>query len=54
MPILIQQTGGDSEKMQALMLKAQNDPEGFFNSLPPEIQAKIKNVAIASEKSNAK
>jgi hypothetical protein len=50
MPILIQQTGGNDEKMQALMLKAQTDPEGFLNSLPPDAQAKIKNLANAVEK----
>ncbi len=50
MPILIQQTGGNDEKMQALMLKAQTDPEGFLNSLPPDVQAKIKNLANAVEK----
>ena len=50
MPMLIQQTGGDSEKMQALMLKAQTDPQGFLNSLPPDIQTKIKNLANAVEK----
>lgn len=50
MPFLIQQTGGDDEKMQALMLKAQTDPEGFLNSLPPDVQARIKNLATATEK----
>ena len=50
MPMLIQQTGGDSEKMQALLLKAQTDPQGFLNSLPPDIQTKIKNLANAVEK----
>ena len=50
MPTLIQQTGGDPEKMQALMLKAQTDPEGFFNSLSPDAQAKIKNIANTVEK----
>ena len=50
MPMLIQHTGGDPEKMQALMLKAQTDPEGFFNSLSPDAQAKIKNIANTVEK----
>jgi hypothetical protein len=50
MPFLIEQTGGDLEKLQALMLKAQNDPAGFLNSLPADIQAKIKNAAKAVEK----
>jgi hypothetical protein len=50
MPILMQQTGGDQQKMQVLMLKAQTDPEGFFNSLSPDAQAKIKSLAITVEK----
>ncbi|MGZ4956172.1 MAG: hypothetical protein ACXV8Q_13780 [Methylobacter sp.] len=50
MPILLQQTGGDPAKMQALMLKAQTDPESFLNSLSPEVQAKIKNSSDAVEK----
>ena len=54
MPFLVQQTGGDPVKMQALMQKAQTDPEGFFNSLSPEIQAKIQSLANEVEKSKAK
>jgi hypothetical protein len=50
MPVLAQQTNGDPEKMQLLLLKAQTDPEGFMNSLPPETQAKIKNIAASVEK----
>jgi uncharacterized iron-regulated membrane protein len=50
MPILIQQTGGDPEKMQLFMLKAQTDPEKFLNSLPLDVQAKIKNIAKTVEK----
>ncbi|MCK9620955.1 MAG: hypothetical protein M0R47_10520 [Methylobacter sp.] len=53
MPILEQQAGGDPVKMQALMLKAQTDPEGFLNSLSPEIRAMIKNVSNAVEKNQA-
>lgn len=50
MPFLLQQSGDDPEKMQAIVQKAQNDPEAFFNSLPPEIQTKIKALADALEK----
>ncbi|HEY8036794.1 MAG TPA: hypothetical protein VIF37_14535 [Methylobacter sp.] len=53
MPILMQQAGGDPEKMQAIMLKAQTDPEGFLNSLSLEIQAKIRNASNALEKDQA-
>jgi hypothetical protein len=45
MPTLEKQAGGDPAKLQAIILKAQADPEGFLNSLPPELLAKIKNVA---------
>lgn len=54
MPILVQQSGGDTAKMQELMQKAQTDPETFFNSLPAELQTKIKNAASAVEKTKAK
>jgi hypothetical protein len=50
MPFLLQQSAGDPAKMQALMLKAQTDPESFLNSLPREIQAKIQKVASDIEK----
>ena len=50
MPFLLQQSAGDPAKMQALMLKAQTDPESFLNSLPPELQAKIQKVASDIEK----
>jgi hypothetical protein len=50
MPILVSQSGGDPDKMLAIMQKAQTDPEGFFNSLPLEIQNKIKSAADSMEK----
>ena len=50
MPILVQQAGEDPAKMQAILLKAQDDPVSFLNSLPREIQVKIKNAANAVEK----
>lgn len=53
MPVLVQQADGDSVKMQAILMKAQTDPESFLNSLSPEIQAKIKNISNAVEKSKA-
>lgn len=54
MSILVQQTNGDSAKMQALLLKAQDNPEEFLNSFPPEIQEKIKNIANTVEKNQLK
>ena len=53
MPILVQQAGEDPTKMQAILLKAQADPVNFLNSLPPEIQVKIKNAANAVDKNQA-
>jgi hypothetical protein len=53
MPILVQQAGEDTTKMQAILFKAQTDPVSFLNSLPPEIQAEIKKVANAIEKNQA-
>ena len=50
MPVLIQQSGGDAEKMKVLIQKAQTDPQGFFNSLPPNIQAQIRESAKSVEK----
>ena len=48
--ILVQQAGEDPIKMQAILLRAQTDPVSFLNSLPTEIQEKIKNAADAVEK----
>jgi hypothetical protein len=42
MPILVQQADGDPAKMQTILTKAQTDPGSFLNSLPSEIQEKIK------------
>ncbi len=50
MSVLVNQSGGDPGKMQAIMQKAQTDPEAFFNSLPQEIQSKIKGAADSIEK----
>lgn len=49
MPVLLQQAGGDPAKMQEILLKAQADPEGFLNSLPPDIRARISNTASSVE-----
>lgn len=53
MPILLQQAGEDPAKMQEIIFKAQTDPVSFLNSLPPEIQAKIKKVADAVDRNQA-
>lgn len=45
LPILVQQSGGDPQKMQALMVKAQNNPEQFVQSLPPALQDQILHAA---------
>ncbi len=49
MPVLEKQAGGDALKMQEIIQKAQANPEGFFNSLPADLQAKIKNVSNAMQ-----
>ena len=40
--------------MQAIMRKAQADPNSFLNSFSPEIQEKIKNMAQALKKTPEK
>lgn len=42
---LVKMTGGDADKMQQLLLKAKDDPKGFYESLSPETRAKIKGVS---------
>lgn len=42
---LTQQTQGDAQKMQALMLKAKENPEAFYQSLPEKIKSKIRSMA---------
>jgi hypothetical protein len=53
MTVLFQQAGGNPAKMQALLQKAQTDPESFLNSLPPDMKAKIGNIASEIEKNQA-
>jgi len=45
LPILVQQSGGDPAKMQAIIMKAQSDPAGFLESLPADIRAKIQTLS---------
>lgn len=46
MPILAEQAGGDDpSKMQEILMKAQQNPEEFFNSLPPHIRKQIQDMA---------
>jgi hypothetical protein len=47
MPWLTEQAKGDPSKMQEILLKAQTDPEGFFNSLPADVRGKISGTANA-------
>lgn len=48
MPILVQESGGDPQKMQAILEKAKADPEGFINSMPESVKKQIKNTAAQS------
>ncbi len=50
LPILLQQSGGDPAAMQTIVHKAQANPEAFLQSLPAEMQARIKKVADDLEK----
>ncbi len=45
LPILVQQSGGDPAKMQAIIMKAQTDPAGFLDSLPADIRGKIQTLS---------
>jgi hypothetical protein len=42
---LEKQNGGDPQAMGQALLKAQQDPEGFFKTLSPENQAAIRAMA---------
>ncbi len=42
---LSEQANFDSAAMQQMILKAAQDPEAFFNSLPEEEQKKIRDIA---------
>jgi hypothetical protein len=50
MPYLVQQSGGDPNKMLIIIQKAQADPEGFMNSLPANVQTRIRSAALAMDK----
>lgn len=51
MPWLTEQSKGDPGKMQEILLKAQTDPEGFYNSLPADVKSKISSTASSVEAS---
>ena len=51
LPVLVQQSGGDPAKMQAILMKAQTDPAGFLASLPADIRGKIQ--TLSTEVGNA-
>jgi hypothetical protein len=42
---MVEQTGGDSSKMQEILEQAQKDPEGFYNKLTPEQKKQIEELA---------
>lgn len=50
LPILLQQSGGDPAAMQTIVHKAQANPEAFLQSLPADMQARIKKIADDLEK----
>lgn len=51
MTVIDQQSGGDPNKMNELLQKAQKNPKAFYDSLPPEIKKQIKGLADDIESS---
>lgn len=52
---ITEESNGDAEKMQKMLLEAQSHPERFFNTLNPSQQAQIRSLAnkIESQKVSA-
>lgn len=46
---LIKANNGDPAALQKMLLNAQKDPQGFFNSLSPEQKSKIQNLGKEME-----
>lgn len=51
---LMKQTGGDPDKMQAILEQAQKDPEGFAKRFPASRRASLKKIADKVEAQKAK
>lgn len=47
LPWIVEQSGGDPEKMQAMLVDAQKNPEAFYNRMPAAQRAKIKQLSKA-------
>lgn len=47
---IVKQANGDPAKIQEILLKAQADPKGFLQSLPPEQRDRIRALASEMEK----
>lgn len=47
---IVIQANGDPAKIQEILLKAQADPKGFLQSLPPEQRDRIRALASEMEK----
>jgi chromosome condensin MukBEF ATPase and DNA-binding subunit MukB len=45
LPVIVERTGGDPAKMQALMESYQKNPKSFFDQLTPEQRKRIKDMA---------
>ncbi len=52
MQSIVAESGGDVEKMQAMIAQATKNPEAFFNQLSADQKAKIRKVAGEIEKNN--
>lgn len=47
---LVKDTGGDPEKMEKILEKAQSDPQGFAETFTPEQQKKLEEIAKKIER----
>ena len=54
MPWLVEQSGGDSDKMNALLEEALKNPQKFIDSMPESERARIKAISGRLEKNKIK
>ncbi len=50
--ILYEQSGGDAQKMQTILVEGVKNPAKFGQSFTPEQQAKLKEIALKIESQN--
>ena len=54
LPWLVEQTNGDPDKMNALIMEAQKNPEAFYARIPASQKAQIKSLSEAIESNRTK